>query len=65
VVMANYGNSRCWKIEDLEFDKAIDEYKIEETHTLAEYYKTKYGITIRKLKQPLLKVEDVRVWVIV
>lgn len=55
-IMANYGNSRCWRIDDLEFDKPIDEYKMDEAQTLAEYYKTKYNITIKKMKQPLLKV---------
>lgn len=57
--MANYGNSRCWRIEDIEFDKPIDEFKIDETQTLAEYYKNRYSITIKKLKQPLLRAEDV------
>lgn len=61
-VMANYGNSKCWRIDAVVFDKAIDEIILENNVNLADYYKNKYGVTIKKLRQPLLQAEDVSLY---
>lgn len=55
--MANYGNSRHWKVLDVIFDVDFDHTNIaEETNmTYTEYYQKNYGMIIKNKKQPLLK----------
>lgn len=56
-VMANYGNSRYWVIQEVVFDVNFECKSIggEEGLTLTEYYLKNYGLRINNLKQPLLK----------
>jgi DNA-binding GntR family transcriptional regulator len=57
MVMANYGNSKHWIIEDVLFDVTVNSpYTTQGTSTsLAEYYEKSYGIHIRNARQPILK----------
>lgn len=56
VVVANYGNSRHWRVSDVIFDIDFDQQNIaEETNlTYTEYYKKNYGLNIKNKKQPVL-----------
>lgn len=57
-VMANYGSSRYWRIEKVEYDKSIESAFLTDDGkecSLADYYKTKYNLMITSKKQPLLK----------
>lgn len=56
-VMANYGNSRYWVIQEVVFDVNFDNKEIgDDTKlTLTEYYLRNYGMRINNKKQPLLK----------
>lgn len=56
-VMSNYGTNRYWKIEGVMFDTNVDEIIVNKdtNQTLAEYYNSKYNLTIKNKKQPLLK----------
>jgi len=51
--MVNYGKSAYHRIIDVAFDEKVDTYSFNDT-TMVEYYKTKYNLTIKNLKQPLL-----------
>ena len=64
IIMTNYGKTVYHKIEEIVFDQKMDEVTIDEEKadamTLLVYYETKYGLKIKNLKQPLLKVETKR-----
>lgn len=52
-VMCNYGNSRIFKIDDIDLQKSpfnefIELKKTGEKISLAEYYHRAYGITIKE-----------------
>ena len=57
--MTNYGKTAYYKIEELCFDD-LEDIKLDgldgTSIPLKQYYSDKYGITIKKPKQPLLKV---------
>ena len=58
IVMANYGNSKHWRVEDIIFDQDASQYKIEqggEHMSLVEYFRSKYQLDVKILKQPLVK----------
>ncbi len=57
IVMSNYGKTRYYKIVDIHF-KEIQSVVLEDQRTLIDYYATKYNITIKSLKQPLLVAES-------
>ena len=58
-VMANYGNHRYWRVEDIEFDQDTERFVVnkETNQTLSQYYKEKYNMAIEKPKQPLIKAK--------
>jgi hypothetical protein len=54
IVMANYGKTSYYTISDVLFED-IEGVRIERTNnSLRDYYETKYAITLKKGKQPLL-----------
>jgi hypothetical protein len=56
IVMTNYGKTCYHRIDEVIFQE-LDSVQIEDAHiSLKEYYQTKYNITIKNSKQPLLKV---------
>lgn len=58
--MANYGKTRYHKIIDLKFEE-IQSITFERDNTpMVQYYKDKYQITIKNLKQPLLVAEGIK-----
>lgn len=57
VVMSNYGKTNYYTISDIQFDD-LESIVFEESQTkLVDYYKDKYRIAIKNLKQPLLVAE--------
>jgi hypothetical protein len=54
VVMANYGNHKYWRIEDVIFDINPDTFIVnkDSNENLTEYYATKYNLKIENKKQP-------------
>lgn len=55
-VMTNYGASKYYRVIDVDFSD-IETTMLEGTETsVFQYFKDKYGITIKKLKQPMLEV---------
>ncbi len=58
IVQVNYGNGRYYKIEDIVYKELSEEFLAGEKMNMFDYYKNKYGITIKNSKQPLLKVEN-------
>lgn len=59
-VLANYGTKRVYMIDDIAFDKTVENTFIQvksskeaETITLAQYYKRTYDKDIKELNQPL------------
>jgi len=56
-VMANYGNHRYWRIEDVKFDLDTDQFIVNKdtNETLSQYYLAKYKLKIAKPKAPLFK----------
>jgi hypothetical protein len=60
IVQVNYGNGRYYKIEDVVYKDLTEEFASGEKTNMIDYYRTKYNITIRKPKQPLLKAENKR-----
>lgn len=58
IIQVNYGNGRYYKIEDIVYKDLNEEFCSGEKMNMFDYYKNKYNITIRKPKQPLLKVEN-------
>lgn len=57
IVMANYGKTRYYRVVDILFAD-IAAIKLEDDLSLVDYYKTKYSIEIKSLKQPLLVAES-------
>lgn len=56
--MTNYGKTAYHKIEEVVFQD-IESIQLEESNlSLRDYYLQKYNITIKNVKQPLLKVES-------
>lgn len=54
IVMTNYGKTRYYKIIDIKFEK-VEDIKIDQKNTsLKDYYRDKYNLEIKNLKQPLL-----------
>lgn len=54
VVMSNYGKTNYYTITDVRFDD-LETLVFEDSQTrLVDYYKEKYSLTIRNMKQPLL-----------
>lgn len=57
IVVGNYGNTKHWVVEDVEFD--IDLYMTclapNQTITIAEYYEKNYGMQIRSKRQPVIR----------
>jgi hypothetical protein len=63
MVMANYGKNRCYIIESILFDVALEAYQF--THdnrcvNILEYYSHTYSLTIQAKRQPLLKAKSNR-----
>ena len=58
VVMTNYGRSRYYRVEDVDFRKPAEVTLDNKGTTLLDYYRIKYNMSIKNLKQPLLRVED-------
>lgn len=54
VVMANYGNHKYWRIEDVIFDVNPDTFIVnkDSNENLTEYYAAKYNLKIENKKQP-------------
>lgn len=60
VVMSNYGKTNYYTITDVRFDD-LETLVFEDSQTrLVDYYKEKYSLTIRNMKQPLLVAEGKR-----
>jgi hypothetical protein len=58
VVMANYGKTSYYTVQDIMFDE-LDKIVLEGTNTtLRTYYEDKYKIQIKNPKQPLLVAEN-------
>lgn len=55
--MSNYGKARYYRILDINFID-ISSIMLEDNLSLIDYYQTKYSITIKSLKQPLLVAES-------
>lgn len=56
--MSNYGKTRYYRIVDIHYID-ISSYKFDNSDTkLVDYYKDKYKISIKNLKQPLLVAES-------
>ena len=57
LVMANYGNHKYWRVEDVIFDINPDEFIVnkDKNENLTEYYKSKYHLNIENKRQPLFK----------
>lgn len=56
--MANYGKNNCYLIEEVIFDNNLENYIFQlngVSTNLIQYYKNSYQITIKNVKQPLLK----------
>lgn len=58
IIQVNYGNGRYYKIEDIVYKDLTEEFTCGEKINMLDYYRTKYNISIKKPKQPLLKVEN-------
>lgn len=52
--MANYGNSKHWKIQDFVFDQDTTKFTFSDV-TMSEYYKEKYQLIITAPKQPFIQ----------
>ncbi len=60
IVMTNYGKTSYHRIEEVVFQD-LESIQLEDASmSLREYYLTKYNISIRNPKQPLLRVESKR-----
>ena len=57
MVMANYGNSRYWRIDEIVFDLNCEDIIVDKTTNMnmLEYYKSKYNIDVKIKKQPLIR----------
>jgi aubergine-like protein len=60
IVMTNYGKTSYHRIEEVVFQELDSVHLQDANMSLREYYQTKYNITIRNPKQPLLRVESKR-----
>ena len=63
MAMANYGEGRCWIIEEVVYDIDATTYILEgskENESLAEYYANKYNLNMQNTKQPLFKARPSR-----
>jgi hypothetical protein len=63
MVMANYGKNRCYIIESVVFDVALESYQFTHegrTTNMLQYYAHTYDISIQSKKQPLLKARSNR-----
>jgi aubergine-like protein len=63
MVMANYGKNRCYIIDSILFDVALESYQF--THNdkcvnILEYYSHCYDIAVQAKRQPLLKARNNR-----
>ncbi len=61
MVMANYGKNRCYVIESVVFDVALESYQFTHdgrTVNMLEYYSHTYDITIQSKRQPLIKARS-------
>ena len=58
-IMANYGKTRYFKIMDLKFEE-VQSITFEANINMLDYYKEKYQISIKNVKQPLLVAEGTR-----
>lgn len=59
IVMANYGKSNYWRVENVVFNQLNEKYNMGEAMmTLPEYYKEKYNLTISYMNQPLLEAKN-------
>lgn len=60
MVMANYGNSRYWRIDEIVFDLNCEDIIVDKTTNMnmLEYYKSKYNIDVKIKKQPLIRTTN-------
>lgn len=57
MVVGNYGNSKHWIIEDIQFDVNFCKTCVapESKVTIDEYYDKHYAVKIKNLKQPIIR----------
>lgn len=61
MVMANYGKNRCYIIDSVIFDVAMESFEFNhdgKNINLLEYYSRTYDISIQSKRQPLLKAKS-------